>query len=157
MNYVKSLITGAALAATLTTSALAAGVDVNATPTGLALQGYDPVAYFTESAPTKGNWQITSSHDDATYRFANKANKAAFDADPDAYLPQYGGYCAFATAMGFKADGDPTVWKIVEGELFLNLAPEVQVRWETDIPGFIVKADAQWVDIEDKDPAILQN
>lgn len=156
MSSFKSLIVGAALAVTVVSSAFAAGVDVNATPTGLALQGYDPVAYHTVGEPTKGDFQITSTYNEATYRFASEENKAKFDADPAAYAPQYGGYCAFGTAMGFKFDGDPTVWKIVDGELFLNLATGVQQRWEKDIPGFIEKADANWVDIEDKDPAELQ-
>ena len=152
----KSLILGTAAAITLAGSVFAAGVDVNATPTGLALQGYDPVAYHTVGEPTKGDFQITSTYNDATYRFASEENKAKFDANPAAYAPQYGGYCAFGAAMGFKFDGDPTVWKIVDGELFLNLAPGVQTRWEEDVPGFIKKADANWVEIVDKTPAELQ-
>lgn len=152
----KSLILGTAAAITLAGSVFAAGVDVNATPTGLALQGYDPVAYHTVGEPTKGDFQITSTYNDATYRFASEENKAKFDATPAAYAPQYGGYCAFGAAMGFKFDGDPTVWKIVDGELFLNLAPGVQARWEEDVPGFIEKADTNWVEIVDKTPAELQ-
>ena len=156
MNSFKSLILGAAAAVTLAGSVFAAGVDVNTTTTGLAIQGYDPVAYHTMGKPTKGDFQITSTYKDATYRFASEENKAKFDADPAAYAPQYGGYCAFGTAMGFKFDGDPTVWKIVDGELFLNLAPAVQARWEKDVPGFIEQADANWVEIVDKTPAELQ-
>lgn len=152
----KSLILGTAAAITLAGSVFAAGVDVNATPTGLALQGYDPVTYHTVGEPTKGDFQITSTYNEATYRFASEENKAKFDANPAAYAPQYGGYCAFGAAMGFKFDGDPTVWKIVDGELFLNLAPGVQARWEEDVPGFIEKADTNWVEIVDKTPAELQ-
>jgi len=156
MTLFKSLITGAALSVAVATSAIAAGVELNASSTGLALQGYDPVAYFTEGAPTKGSWKITSAYKDATYRFATEEHKAAFEADPKAYLPEYGGYCAFGAAMGFKFDGDPNHWKIVDGELFLNISQDVQERWVADIPGFIEKADANWTDIEDKDPASLQ-
>ncbi|WP_299423404.1 YHS domain-containing (seleno)protein [uncultured Shimia sp.] len=156
MTHFKSLITGAALSVAVATSAIAAGVELNASSTGLALQGYDPVAYFTEGAPTKGSWKITSSYNDATYRFATEEHKAAFEADPEAYLPEYGGYCAFGAAMGFKFDGDPNHWKIVDGELFLNISQDVQERWVADIPGFIEKADANWTNIADKDPASLQ-
>ena len=157
MNAVKTLISGVALSVALATSALAAGVDVNTSTTGLALQGYDPVAYFTDGAATKGNFKITAIHDGATYRFANEDHKAAFEADPAAYLPQYGGFCAFGTAMGFKFDADPTQWKIVEGELFLNLAPEIHARWEGDQANLIGQADANWTEIADKAPDALQN
>ena len=146
----------ATMSLALAGSALAAGPELNASSTGLALKGYDPVAYFTDGKPTKGNWKITTLHEDATYRFASEEHKAAFEADPEAYLPEYGGYCAFGAAMGFKFDGDPNFWRIVDGELFLNISQDVQERWVTDIPGFIQKADANWVEIEDKEPSALQ-
>ena len=157
MNIVKPFLSGVALSIALATSAMAAGVELNASSTGLALQGYDPVAYFTESAPTKGNWKITTSYNEATYRFSSEENKIAFEKNPEAYLPEYGGYCAFGAAMGFKFDGDPTVWKIVDGELFLNISSDIQTRWEGDIPGFIEQADNNWETIADKEPASLQN
>lgn len=156
MNPVKTLLSGLALSIALTSSALAAGVELNASSTGLALQGYDPVAYFTESAPKKGSYKITAQHNDATYWFSSEEHKEAFLADPEAYLPQYGGYCAFGAAMGFKFDGDPEHWKIVDGELFLNLSQDIQERWVTDIPGYVDKADTNWVEIADKEPAALQ-
>ena len=156
MKALKSIITGVALSAALSASAFAAGVELNASSTGLALQGYDPVAYFTDGQPAKGNWKITAVHDDATYRFASEEHKAAFEANPEAYLPQYGGYCAFGAAMGFKFDGDPNHWKIVDGELFLNISKDIQERWVTDISGFITKAHEHWTVIADKDPAALQ-
>ncbi|MCE8512212.1 hypothetical protein KBY22_05875 [Ruegeria pomeroyi] len=157
MNTLKSFIGGVALSLTLAGSALAAGVELNASSTGLALQGYDPVAYFTVGEATEGDWKITSVYHDATYRFANNENKAAFEANPEAYLPAYGGYCAFGAAMGFKFDGDPDNWKIVDGQLYLNLSDEIQAKWEEDISGFIVKADTNWTDIAAKSPAELQN
>lgn len=156
MTFAKNLVLGLATSIVLTTSAFAAGVELNASSTGLALQGYDPVAYFTEGEPTKGNWKITSTYNDATYRFSSEEHKAAFDADPEAYLPQYGGYCAFGAAMGFKFDGDPNYWKVVDGELFLNISQDIQERWQTDIPGFITQADDNWTNIVDKSPVELQ-
>ncbi len=156
MNKIKSIIGGVALSVAIASSAMAAGVELNTTTTGLALQGYDPVAYFTEGQPTKGDWQITTLHDDAMYRFANEENKAAFEANPAAYLPAYGGYCAFGAAMGFKFDGDPNYWKIVDNKLYLNLSEGIQKRWEGDIPGFIEQASTNWETISEKTPAELQ-
>lgn len=157
LKAVKSILSGVALSVVLASSSLAAGVDINASTTGLALQGYDPVAYFTAGEATEGNWKITAVHNDAIYRFASEEHKAAFKADPDAYLPQYGGFCAFGAAMGFKLDGDPEHWKVVDGELFLNVSREIQQEWEKDIPGLIEKADVNWETIVDKTPAELQN
>ncbi|MCT4611656.1 MAG: hypothetical protein N4A70_20885 [Pelagimonas sp.] len=157
MNVIKSVLSGVALSVAMTTATLAAGVDVNASNTGLAMQGYDPVAYFTLGEATPGQVAITAIHNDAQYRFVNEDHKVAFESDPEAYLPQYGGFCAFGAAMGFKFDGDPNLWKIVDGELFLNLSKDVQKRWEGDIPGYVEKADENWKEIEDIAPADLQS
>ena len=155
MTKAKSFLGGIALSVALATSALAAGVDINASSTGLAMQGYDPVAYFNAGEPTKGSYKVTSSFDDATYWFATEENKALFEANPEAYIPAYGGYCAFGAAMGFKFDGDPNQRKIVDDVLYLNLSKDIQERWAQDIPGFIEKADVNWDNIEDKSPAEL--
>jgi hypothetical protein len=104
----------------------------------------------------EGNWQITTVHDDAVYRFATEEHKAAFEANPEAYLPQYGGFCAFGAAMGFKFDGDPEHWRVVDGELFLNISQDIQDRWVQDIPGYIEKADTNWATIAQKAPSELQ-
>ena len=157
MMNLKSLISGVALSVAVATASFAAGPELNASSTGLALQGYDPVAYFTVGEPTKGSYKISAVYNDATYRFANEENKVAFEANPEAYVPAYGGYCAFGAAMGFKFDGDPDHWKIVDNQLYLNLSKDIQERWETDIPGFIQQAEVQWETIEDKTPAELQS
>ncbi len=156
MNTFKTFLGGVALSVALATSALAAGVELNASSTGLAMQGYDPVAYFTDGHPVKGSYKITTLHNEALYRFASEEHKATFEANPEAYLPAYGGYCAFGAALGFKFDGDPNNWKIVDNQLYLNLSDEIQAKWEEDVPGYIVKADANWTDIADKAPAELQ-
>ena len=156
MNTFKSLLSGVALSVAMATSALAAGVELNASSTGLAMQGYDPVAYFTDGAPAKGSYKITTVFNDATYRFASEEHKAQFEANPEAYLPAYGGYCAFGTAMGFKFDGDPTYWKIVDNTLYLNLSKDIQERWEGNIPGFVQDANGHWENIADVEPAALQ-
>ena len=156
LKPIRTGLAGIVLSTTLFASALAAGVDVNATTTGLAMRGYDPVAYFIVGAPTRGNWKISAEHNGATYRFASEENKQKFLADPAAYVPAFGGYCAFGTAMGFKFDGDPNVWKIVDNKLYLNLSKPIQTRWEGDLSNFIKSAKTNWVKIKDATPASLQ-
>jgi YHS domain-containing protein len=130
--------------------AAAAGPDVNATITGLALRGYDPVSYFTEGKPIQGDYRITARYNDATYRFASQEDKHLFETNPVKYLPQYGGFCAFGAAQGVKVDGDPAVWKIVDDKLYLNLAPPVFDRWSEDIPGYVKSANTNWPSLKDK-------
>lgn len=111
---------------------------------GVAVGGYDPVAYFTEHKPVQGRGDILYSWKDVTWRFATKENRDAFMANPEKYAPQYGGYCAYAVSQGGTAKGDPQVWKIVDGKLYLNLSPAVQTLWEKDVPGYIKAADKNW-------------
>ena len=111
---------------------------------GYAVHGYDVVAYFTVGQPTKGVDRFTAEYQGATYRFANAAHRDTFTADPAKYAPQYGGYCAFGTAVGRKFDGDPNAWRIVEGKLYLNVNKQVQARWLKDTAGFIRSADRNW-------------
>ncbi|GAA0772932.1 YHS domain-containing protein [Roseibium denhamense] len=154
-NLIRGTVAAAVVAGTLVSSAFAAGVDVNATVTGLALRGVDPVSYFTNGAPEDGDFSITSVHNGATYRFTSEDNKDLFEQNPEKYLPQYGGFCAFGTAMGVKVDGDPDLWKIVDGKLYLNLSESIQERWKKDTAGFIAKGDDQWTEIENVDPSEL--
>ncbi|WP_417684783.1 YHS domain-containing (seleno)protein [Roseibium sp.] len=154
-NFIRNGLAAIAVAATLTTSALAAGVDVNATTTGLALRGFDPVTYFNGGAPKAGDFTITAEYKGATYRFTSEANRDAFKADPAKYAPQYGGYCAMGTAMGLKLDGDPHVYKIVDGKLYLNLSKQIAQRWNDDVPGNIKTADTTWTKIEHTAPEDL--
>lgn len=116
---------------------------------GHAIRGYDPVAYFTEGKPVSGSSSYEVEHDGATWRFASVENKAKFEADPAAFAPQYGGYCAWAVSQGYTAPIDPEAWSIVEGKLYLNYNADVQQRWEADIPGHIASANSNW-------PAVLQ-
>jgi YHS domain-containing protein len=116
---------------------------------GTGAGGYDLVAYFTEGRPRQGDAQITAIHDGVTYRFASEENRAAFLAEPARYLPQYGGYCAWAVANGYTAHGDPEFWTVVDDKLYLNYSRVVRWRWAGDIPGNIAKGDANW-------PRVLQ-
>ena len=125
---------------------------VNLSQGDLAIQGYDPVAYFTESAPVKGSPEFTASHEGATYRFASAANRDAFAADPARYAPAYGGFCAFGLAYGQKVDVDPEAFAVVDDTLYLNVNKDVQKRWQADVPGFVAEADGYWPQIKDVAP-----
>lgn len=112
--------------------------------TGLAIKGYDPVAYFRDARPVAGSAQFTATHKGATFRFANAANRDAFIAEPQRYAPQYGGFCAYAAANGYKADIDPAAYAVVDGKLYLNYNRSIQSTWNKDRPGYIAKGDANW-------------
>jgi YHS domain-containing protein len=110
----------------------------------VAVGGYDPVAYFTDGQPVRGTTQHRITHQGFEYRFASAEHLAAFRANPSRYLPQYGGYCAWAVAQGYTAAGNPNNWRIVDGKLYLNYNDDIQQRWERDIPGFIRTANSNW-------------
>lgn len=114
----------------------------------VGVQGYDLVSYHQSGEPQKGNGNNVASHGGVTYVFANEANKKAFEANPEKYLPAYGGYCAYGVAVGKKFVGDPLVYKVVGGKLYLNLDQKVAGIWEQDIPGNITKAETQWPNIK---------
>ena len=112
---------------------------------GVAINGYDTVAYFTAGRPTEGNAQYSTEWQGATWRFASAENLQAFQQNPAKYAPAYGGYCAWG--VGAKNDAfpvDPTAWKIVDNRLFLNNSADVQQTWLQDVPGFIRSGDANW-------------
>lgn len=117
--------------------------------------GYDPVAYHTEGKPVKGNGWNVAEYEGVTYLFSNKKNRRMFEANPEKYLPEYGGYCAYGVAIGKKFAIDPEVWKIENGKLYLNLDTGIQKKWAKDIPGYIKKADANWPEIKEKAPSDL--
>ncbi|MFM9940241.1 MAG: YHS domain-containing (seleno)protein [Hyphomicrobiaceae bacterium] len=117
---------------------------------GVAVGGYDPVAYHTLQKATPGNPAITAQHEGVTWRFASEANKALFVANPARYAPEYGGYCAWAVASGYTAKGDPEAWTLVGDKLYLNYNKSVQKGWEKDIPGNVKKGDANWPNVLNK-------
>ena len=119
------------------------------------LSGYDPVAYFTDGKPMKGSGFHEALFRGVTYVFGSEDHKKQFEANPERYLPAYGGYCAYGVAVGKKFVADPEVWKIVEGKLYLNLDRNIQQKWEKDIPGYLKTADINWSDIKDKAPSDL--
>ena len=115
--------------------------------TGVAINGYDPVAYFTQHMPVEGKAEFSALWNGAKWQFSNDANRQIFLAMPDKYAPQYGGYCAFAVSYGSTATTVPEAWSIVDNKLYLNNSLGVRSRWKTDIPGYIAKADKNWPNV----------
>ena len=145
ISFVAALVAALTLTLFSTSAALARSAEVyTGTFSSLALGGYDAVAYFKAGKPVEGADAFASDYKGATWRFASKENLDAFKANPAAYAPQYGGYCVWAVAQGSTASGDPLVWKIVNGKLYVNYDRSVQAKWEKDIPGNIAKADKNW-------------
>lgn len=122
----------------------------NADAKGVVLKGYDPVAYFTAGQPTKGSDKITAAHNGVTFHFASAANRDAFVKEPTKYLPEYGGFCAFGVASGYKVDADPTVWRIVDGKLYVNYNKSVGQKFGADVASYIKQANDKWPALKDK-------
>jgi hypothetical protein len=114
------------------------------TTDGLALRGYDPVAYFTTATPTPGLERYTWVWQGASYRFASADDLAAFRDAPERYAPQYGGYCAMAMSLDRIADADPTQWAIVGGKLYVNNNPSAHAAWSKGPVERIGAADEHW-------------
>ena len=115
---------------------------------GLAAGGYDVTAYFTQGKPVRGNSKHELMLQGVTWRFETADAKARFQANPSAYAPQFGGYCAWAVSQGYIASGDPEQWKIVDGKLYLNFNARAKELWEADQADAIKRGHANW-------PAVL--
>ncbi len=111
---------------------------------GVGVGGYDAVAYFAEGKARAGDPAISTRYHGVTYRFVSKAHRDLFKADPEKYLPQYGGYCAYAVANGATAKGEPEDWTVHGGKLYLNFSDEVRTVWRQDIPGYVSSANKNW-------------
>lgn len=120
------------------------GEKINKTSAGLAIKGYDPVAYFEDGRPVKGDAAYEYQWRGATYRFSSAAHRDAFKQDPARYTPQYGGFCAYGVSEGHTAPVDPEAWSIVGGKLYLNYDKKVREDWKKDTDGRIRKADQNW-------------
>jgi YHS domain-containing protein len=110
----------------------------------IAIQGYDPVAYFADGQAVKGSKEFAYTWLGATWYFANAQHRDLFVADPVKYAPQYGGYCAQAVVSGGTAQADARNWRIVDGKLYLYGSPAAMTWWDKDAPKNTQKADAQW-------------
>ena len=115
---------------------------------GIAIRGYDPVAYFKQGRAVKGLSDFKMMYKGATFRFANQENLTDFSANPERFAPQYGGYCAWAVSHGYTASIDPDAWTIEGDKLYLNYSLRVRSQWEADKQNRIRLADQNW-------PAVL--
>lgn len=122
-----------------------------------AVSGYDVVAYQsleqsavgqTQQEAVPGRSDITSDYNGSTWAFSSEENREKFLADPAAFVPQYDGHCAYGISQGGKVPGNPNLWRIVDGKLYLNITPNVVGFWEADIPGLIDTAEDKWGGLE---------
>jgi hypothetical protein len=123
---------------------------VHVSSDGLAAGGYDVTAYFLRGKAVRGSAKHELMLGGAKWRFASADGKARFQANPAAYAPQFGGYCAWAVSQGYIASGDPEQWKIVDGKLYLNFNSRAKELWEADQADAIKRGHANW-------PAVLTN
>lgn len=117
---------------------------------GAAIDGYDTVSYFMSDEPVRGKPEIAVMWKGALWYFANHENREAFEANPYAYAPQFGSYCAYAVSRGYTAGTDPNVWKIVDDKLYLVHSSTIEKMWERDVEGNIEMAEDHW-------PQVLRN
>jgi YHS domain-containing protein len=113
----------------------------------VSLKGHDPVSYFIEGRPVKGSARINYDFDEARYHFASAKNRERFASSPDRYTPQYSGLCATGLAHGVKAEADPTVWKIVDGRLYVFYSAQAREEFEKD-SSLLAKSQQNWRSIK---------
>ena len=133
----------------LSFSTSAQKAEIYATAKG-AIKGYDPVAYFTESKPVKGEKEFIYSWKGAEWYFASAENLEKFKVNPEKYAPQYGGYCAYGVAQGYAVKIDPEAWEIVDDKLYLNYNLKIQKDWQEKKQAYISTADINWPKVLEK-------
>jgi hypothetical protein len=119
----------------------------------IAIKGYDTVAYFTDGKAVKGSSEFQYVFDDARWQFSNAAHRGMFVADPEHYMPQYGGNCAGAAAFGDLMPADPEAWTIVDGKLYMVASKKFLDQWKANSAENIRQADAHWHDIRQRQAA----
>jgi hypothetical protein len=144
MKITRRLLLTVALAAALPVFAQSKSDSINKDGSGVAIKGFDPVAYFTQSKPVKGSPAFSYQWMNSTWRFVSGENRDEFARTPEKYAPQYGGYCAYGVSQGHTAPIDPEAWTIVEGKLYLNYSKGVKKTWSEAIPKHIEEANRNW-------------
>ncbi len=137
----------ALIGATIASPVLASRPEIYKSNTNVAVNGYDVVGYFSDEAHIQGLADFSTDWMGATWQFANAANRDMFEANPEAYAPQYGGHCAYAASKGALASSVPEAWTIVDGKLYLNFSLGVRDIWRRDIAGNIALADGFWPEL----------
>ena len=116
----------------------------------VALQGYDPVAYFTDGHPEKGSAEFSAAFDGTTYWFKNAAHKALFTADPDHYAPRFNGYCTVMVSRGIKYEANPEMWAISDGKLWVFGGPRAASAFGEQTAAIVAKATENWPEVRQK-------
>lgn len=119
---------------------------------GVALRGYDPVSYLTEGEPQLGLPAHSYVYKGSKFHFASAEHQRMFEAEPDKYAPQFGGYCAYGTAQGYKVSTQPEAFAMVDGKLYFNYNLEVVKIWKQDVPGNIARAEEKWPEVSKTEP-----
>ncbi len=155
MNRITMTIAAVASALTLAKVGLAGPQFVDTT--GFAVSGYDVVAYFDlpqvpvggdQPDPVPGKKGITADYNGAIFAFSSEENRDRFVENPTQYVPQYDGHCAYGVAKGGKVPGNPNLWRIVDGKLYLNITTNVAGFWEADIPGNLSTSESNWPSLD---------
>ncbi|MBL4767746.1 MAG: YHS domain protein [Rhodobacteraceae bacterium] len=149
LNRRQTLASLAALPVSLIASACHATSPMIFAPDGVAINGYDPVSYFTNSKPVQGNHNQAVMWKGAIWQFSSGSNRIAFESDPWAFAPRYGGYCAYSMSIGKTSTTDPNAWRIHNNKLFLIHDLATRLFWLRDIDGNIDRANHNW-------PAVLR-
>ena len=135
----------------LATSALAENKSLqNVDKNNLAIQGYDPVAFFTENKAIKGKPEFKSAYEGATYLLASAENKKLFEKEPSKYRPAFGGFCAFGVSRNKLVEIDPEAFQIVDGHLLLQYSKGVRNDFNKDVQGNLAKANQNWPGLVEK-------
>ena len=133
------------VAALIGYAALAPAAEVvNIDKNGLALQGYDPVGYFTDNKPVKGSPEFTATYKGATYQFASAEHRDLFNQSPAKYEPQFGGFCGYAASINKLAVIMPEYFQVLHDRLILQHNEKAWKLWHQDVEGNLKKADANW-------------
>jgi YHS domain-containing protein len=132
-----------------------AGEVVNVDKNGLALQGYDPVAYIADGKPAKGSPDFTATYKGATYQFVSAEHREMFNQAPAKYEPQFGGFCSFAASMNKLAPIEPEKFQVLHERLILLHNKKSSDMWNKDPQGNLKKADANWPTLSQQKPPTL--
>lgn len=146
MNIIKSALLTITSVLFITAASLATAAEPNSV---VGVGGYDLVSYQIGKKPLQGNGNHVVQHKGVNYLFSSKSNAKKFKADKEKYLPAFGGFCAYGASVGKKFIADPTVWEVVDGQLYMNLDNSIKTIWVKDIPGNIKKANKNWPNIKD--------
>jgi YHS domain-containing protein len=146
-NKMKTLLSGLAAILVLSSAALAGDLVNVSGESRVAVSGYDPVAFFTDSKPVNGSPFITADYKGATYFFATEEHKTLFTGSPEKYVPQYGGFCAYGVSVDKLFPIDISTWQIRDGKLYLNLNKSVLKKFNADFSENVAKAEKNWPDL----------